>query len=199
MSTNSKGRPGGSSGVADRRTYRAGLTVFRQGDPADAAYLVEKGAVRITQTLEGGEEVHLASLGPGAIIGEMAVIDPGPRMATVTVETDAVLMRLPQAVFDERMKSMDRFMRGVMRLLIDRVRNAHKAHGPGGRPDRVGLVGDDQALQEGVRAIAHHTRDLLQTVDAATMWPGVRDALVDLEKAVGGLQTALSEEEQGEV
>jgi CRP-like cAMP-binding protein len=73
-----------------RRRYRRGETVFHEGDPGDTMHFVEKGflAVRITTPL--GDVATLRVLGPGQWFGEMALIDKGPRSASVNalVETE---------------------------------------------------------------------------------------------------------------
>jgi CRP-like cAMP-binding protein len=56
---------------------------MRQGQPADSAFILESGAVNVMTRLPGGGEAGVATLGPGCVIGEMALLDSGLRSATV--------------------------------------------------------------------------------------------------------------------
>jgi CRP/FNR family transcriptional regulator, cyclic AMP receptor protein len=73
-----------------RRRYRRGETVFHEGDPGDTMHLVEKGFVAVRVTTPLGEVATLRVIGPGQWFGEMALIDRGPRSASLCalVETE---------------------------------------------------------------------------------------------------------------
>jgi uncharacterized membrane protein len=77
--------------AATRQLYEAGEIVFRQGDPADAMFIVETGAIEIVVET-GSEELVLASFAAGSIFGELAIFDDQPRNATAraTAKTTAV-------------------------------------------------------------------------------------------------------------
>lgn len=205
MSGRSGSKPSapGGQGVADRRTYAEGQTVFRQGEQGDAAYLVEVGKVRVIQQIDG-EEVVLADLGPGCIFGEMAVLDPGPRMASVRVVEGAVLLRIPPNVFEDRMKGMDRFMRGVVRLLISHLRNVHKVLQPRGGGGGNGGTAEAPAenssgavsLDEGMNAILRNTKAIVDSVDPRSMSVEVAERLGELEEAVANLKAAVDVQER---
>ena len=61
----------------------AGATLVRQGQPADGAYIIESGDADVITALPGGGEAAVAKLGPGSVLGEMALLDGGARSATV--------------------------------------------------------------------------------------------------------------------
>ncbi len=69
--------------LARRRKFRRNEPIFHEGDPGDAVHLIDKGhvAVRITTLL--GEVVTIRVISRGGLVGEMAVLDPAPRSATV--------------------------------------------------------------------------------------------------------------------
>jgi CRP/FNR family transcriptional regulator, cyclic AMP receptor protein len=69
--------------------FRAGETLMTEGEPGHEFFVIVDGEVGVTT---GGET--LAKLGPGAYVGELALLDPGPRTATVTSlrDTSAVLL-----------------------------------------------------------------------------------------------------------
>ena len=79
--------------IARRRRLAAGETVFAQGDPGEAMLVVLTGLLRIHILTASGREVVLDYAGPGQAIGEIAVLDGGPRAAGVTaVEASEVMM-----------------------------------------------------------------------------------------------------------
>lgn len=63
--------------------FAAGAEVFRQGDVADAFYIVESGEAVVLRTGESGNEERLATLGPGDIFGELGLLRRQPRSATI--------------------------------------------------------------------------------------------------------------------
>lgn len=70
-----------AAGTRTRR-FRRGEVVFHVGDPGDALFVIASGAVKITLPSENGEEAILATLQPGEVFGELAVLDGAPRSAT---------------------------------------------------------------------------------------------------------------------
>ena len=80
--------------------YTAGATVFRQGAPADHALLLAAGSVAITTRLPGDERVRLAEVGPGELVGEIALNQRGTRSATATAMTPVSGFVLDSADFE---------------------------------------------------------------------------------------------------
>ena len=78
------------------RSVRAREVVVREGDAADAFYLIEAGEFRVT---EGGQQRR--TLGPGAVFGEIGLLTSGTRTATVEAVTDARLFVLDREPFLE--------------------------------------------------------------------------------------------------
>ena len=64
-----------------RADIPAGSTIFAENDPPTTAFLIERGEVEVS-TVQRGERTVLGLLGPGMLLGEMAVIDHSPRTAT---------------------------------------------------------------------------------------------------------------------
>lgn len=79
------------------RTLRRGDVLVRQGDAADALYVVVSG--RFAVTLEGGRD-PVSEIGPGQPVGEIAFLTGRPRTATVTAMRDSLVLALPRAEFD---------------------------------------------------------------------------------------------------
>ncbi len=181
----------GDRAIADRRSYSAGTVLFRQGEAGDVAYMIESGSVRLVQEVDG-HPVELAVLGPGGIFGEMAVIDPAPRMATAEVVRNAVLVRIPAAAFQAHLKTLDNFMHGVIRVLINHLRTAHRVHGAAagtGAAEGTGATTEDT-----VAALVRHTHDVVRRIDPETENPEITARLEELERVVTGLRDALARE-----
>jgi len=75
-------------------SYDFGDLLVKQGDPADAFYVLASGRARVVKTDQAGEEIALASLKPGDSFGESALIEGGTRTATVRCSTAVEALRL---------------------------------------------------------------------------------------------------------
>jgi CRP/FNR family cyclic AMP-dependent transcriptional regulator len=83
------------SQVAVPRTFPAGTRVFHEGDNSDACYIVRDGSFRVTREHSDGRAITLATLGPGEIFGELAMLDGDTRSASAESITDGTLLALP--------------------------------------------------------------------------------------------------------
>src|SRR5208282_3215032 len=77
--------------------YRKEQIVFSQGDPADAAFYIQKGKVKVTVVSERGKEAVVAILGTAEFFGEGCLAGQAQRIATATTMTDSVIVRLEKA------------------------------------------------------------------------------------------------------
>ena len=78
-----------------RKDFKAGHVVVRQGDKGDHFYIITKGRCRVTRETPGnGQNIDLADLFEGATFGEEALISNEARNATITMLTDGTLMQL---------------------------------------------------------------------------------------------------------
>ena len=85
------------SRVAIPRSYPSGVRVFHEGDHSDACYLIRSGDLRVTREHSDGRAIALATLGPGDIFGELAMLDGEARSASVETLTESELLALPAA------------------------------------------------------------------------------------------------------
>lgn len=76
------------------RALARGERLFNEGDPGDALYLVLSGKVKITRTAADGRENLIVLMGPGDMLGELSLFDPGPRTATASAVVDTELASL---------------------------------------------------------------------------------------------------------
>ncbi len=101
----------------ETESFAAGATIFSEGDPADRMYVVDSGSV----SLVTGDTV-LEVVGPGAIFGELAVIDRSPRSASAVVESDCELVTIDKRRFWFLVQETPYFAEIVMRVMADRLR-----------------------------------------------------------------------------
>lgn len=108
---------------ATRRELRPGETIISQGDEdGDFAVVVLSGGLKITMVSAGGREIILNYCGPGELVGEIAMLDSGPRTATVTAAVPSSVLLLPSHTFLDAATANFASAAGVMRELARRVR-----------------------------------------------------------------------------
>jgi CRP/FNR family transcriptional regulator, cyclic AMP receptor protein len=84
--------------LADDVSYRDGRTVVESGLPGNAFFVVVDGRVKVyAGAIPSGRP--RARLGPGDFFGEMAILDGGPRSATIVADGPVTLLRLPRSAF----------------------------------------------------------------------------------------------------
>lgn len=99
-----------------------GQALFHEGDAASCAYIIEEGRVGVSVQRNGSRHV-LAELHPGALIGELALLDGGTRTATVVALEPTVLQRIERAHIEGHLRSAEPFVRHVLQLLMGRYRD----------------------------------------------------------------------------
>lgn len=99
--------------------------IFKEGQPADAFYIVDAGEVVISKALGPGNEKILALLGPGSVFGEMAFFSDSPRTAKAAAKKDASLLKLERADFLSFIKQEPqaglRILSGLLQVSMDRL------------------------------------------------------------------------------
>src|SRR5690625_6261577 len=71
-----------------------GKELFAENDPGDALYIIASGKMKIGRRASDGRENLLAVLGPGEMLGELSLFDPGPRTASAVAVSDVRLLEL---------------------------------------------------------------------------------------------------------
>ena len=108
----------------ESRYFKAGSTVFREGDEAHELFVIKSGKVRI----QIGNRT-LTELGPDTIFGEMALIDSEPRSATAIAVTDVELVPVGEKQFLFLVSQTPYVALKVMRVLVQRLRATNKTFG----------------------------------------------------------------------
>lgn len=106
-----------------RQTFPAGQTIFLAGDPGHHAYLVSQGLVRISLSNAAGREFNVHIAQPGDLVGEIAILDGGPRTAHAVTLTDVTAYVLTADDFARLMDAHPQLARSVIALLCRRMRN----------------------------------------------------------------------------
>src|SRR6266849_597307 len=102
-------------------------TLFLAGDEGDGCYRVEEGLLKASVAAPNGGERILAILGPGAVVGELSMIDNAPRSASVTALRDSRLCFVSRADFEAFGQSSPEVYRHVTSMLARRLRDTNDA------------------------------------------------------------------------
>lgn len=95
----------------------AGKAVFAKGDPGTSMYIVARGRLRV----HDGERT-LNELGERAVFGEMALLDPEPRSATVTALEDSLLLQIEHRPFYELLTGHGEVALAIIQILAGYLR-----------------------------------------------------------------------------
>ena len=98
-------------------TFAAGQIIFNEGDPGYIMYVIQEGEVDVM--------IHnhlIETVGPGSVIGEMALIDAAARSGSAVAKTDCRLVPLDETRFKVYVHNTPFFAIQVMRVMADRLR-----------------------------------------------------------------------------
>ena len=101
--------------------HPAGTVIAREGDPGIGLFVITKGTADVS--IGGRKKV---TLGPGDFFGEIALLDGGPRTATVTAVSDVSLLGLTEWVFRGLMQEHPSIALKTLQQMAGRLRRATK-------------------------------------------------------------------------
>jgi CRP-like cAMP-binding protein len=104
------------------RRFQQGETIFIQGDPGQALYLIEAGRVRIYLQDDAGQESSVIYYSAGDIFGELAVIDGLPRSASANAATDTIVHVLSRERLRPHLLASPQLAYNFMQALTVRLR-----------------------------------------------------------------------------
>lgn len=104
-----------------------GQVLFHEGERGDRLYVVEDGKVKLGTTSSDGRETLLAVVGPGEMIGELSLFDPGPRTATATALTDTSLRGLGHDALRPWLTGRPEVAEPLLQALARRLRRTNEA------------------------------------------------------------------------
>jgi CRP/FNR family transcriptional regulator, cyclic AMP receptor protein len=104
---------------------RARETLFHAGDSGDGCYFLREGVVKASVIARDGQERLLAVLGPGALIGELALIDDEPRSATISALKPTRLLHLTKHAFFRIADANPAVYRQALKIIAQRLRGTN--------------------------------------------------------------------------
>lgn len=104
-----------------------GAVLCQAGDPGDAVFVVLEGEIEVRATSAGGRDVRFLALGAGALVGEMAALDGGPRSADMVAARRCRLWRIPRAALVEALEAEPRAAVALIAELSRRLRATNAA------------------------------------------------------------------------
>ncbi len=107
--------------VKNTVNFKAGDTIFNEGDTGDYMYIVQEGTVDVVLRGKIVESVET-----GGIIGEMALIDNEKRSAGAVAQTDCRLVPVSQKQFTFMVQETPYFALQVMHIMAERLRKQHE-------------------------------------------------------------------------
>jgi CRP-like cAMP-binding protein len=108
--------------LADEIEVPEGRVLIRQGEPGREFFVIVEGKAKV---LRRGRRAK--TLGPGAGIGELSLLDQGPRSATVTATSDMYLLVLDSRSFSSLIAEVPSVTGKIFRVMAERLRDAEQA------------------------------------------------------------------------
>lgn len=112
---------------ATERRFPRGTTLVAKGDPGTSMMAVLAGRLRITSATPEGKEVTLNTIGPGEIVGEIALLDGKPRSADVVAVEDTTVLVIERADFLPFLLRHPVLVEATLAVLCERVRSTSLA------------------------------------------------------------------------
>jgi CRP-like cAMP-binding protein len=100
---------------------QSGLVLFSEGEPGQSMYVLMQGSAAICV---GGQVIEVAM--PGALLGEMALVNSSVRSATVITRSDCRVISINRSQFDALVRESPEFARHVMTVMADRLRHMNE-------------------------------------------------------------------------
>ena len=165
-----------ASGV-EQKQLPAGSLLFEEGDEGDHAYVITEGEIDIVKITDD-REVLIARRGPGDVIGEMALLDVAPRMATARASEDSSLLVIPKHDLDDLLAGSAAAARALFEGLLARWR---ETQGRVRQSERMAQLGTLTA------GLAHELNNPAAAVKRSA--GRLRDAIVKLRDALSVTST----------
>jgi EAL domain-containing protein (putative c-di-GMP-specific phosphodiesterase class I)/CRP-like cAMP-binding protein len=166
--------------ILAKRLFHAGTLIFEGGDIGDCAYVIDRGRVEVSTSYNGAKTV-LGIMGPGEILGDMAIIDDEPRSATAIAIDDTVLTVITPEQVTTRLKEADPVLRLLLMVTLERYRNELR---------RFQGLPAEPTPEEGSKAGTRRRALLTQDIIASS-----QQTAIDKFKLESDLRTAIAREE----
>jgi CRP/FNR family cyclic AMP-dependent transcriptional regulator len=108
-----------------RTKFPAGATILTATQPGEAAYIVMDGTLKVSVLQETGQELSLAILGVGDVVGELSLADRGGRSADVVALEPTTLLWIDRGSFDQLRRDIPGVTENLIQLMARRLRVAN--------------------------------------------------------------------------
>jgi len=105
-----------------RKTFAENSYLLKEGEQTETAFLIMSGSVEVRLSDLGDNPHTLAVLSKGDVVGEMSLIDNSPHMASAIAIEETEVVALSAEEFKERIDNMDAVTRGILKILVKRIR-----------------------------------------------------------------------------
>lgn len=110
-------------------SFGRGATLMHEGDLGDFCYLILSGKVEVFR-MSGDSKIMLGEIGEGGVVGEMALIDPAPRSASVVAIEPITCRRINAAALERALTASPPLARYLLQTFIRHIRHASGARSP---------------------------------------------------------------------
>ncbi len=107
--------------ITDRVHVKEGRILIYEGQVVTHMYMIIEGSASVKL-----DDKVVATLGPGAVIGELAMVDDAPSSATVTIEEESTVWLIPRAGFLPVWKDYPEISHAMLKAVVARLRDADK-------------------------------------------------------------------------
>ncbi len=123
------------------RAYAKGETIFSRGEPGSLIFVIETGRVEVSVTSRRGRRTILNQMGPGEVLGELAMLDGDPRSADARAATEATGRILTRQHFLVFLSDFPEMAAAIIQEICRKLRNLSDLHA-------------DQLATDGARRLA---------------------------------------------
>ena len=154
--------------MMERRSVEAGDTILREGDAADALFIIESGRAEVRSMLPDGTSTVLVTRGPGDFVGEIAIITGGTRTADVVATEPMVVLRLERDRYLTYLATLPEVRMKVLTGAVGRLRSPERGESLlerlspgeatvlGSQMEQVAVAAGETIVREGAAAEAFY-------------------------------------------
>ena len=177
-------------GMLKVKRLAPGEQLFPQGGLGESAYIIQEGEVEITR-ISDGREVTLAVRRHGEVVGEMATLEKGPRMASARALGDCVLLAIGREPFEQLLSSSPAASRSILATVTSRLREAQALLQQSERMAQLGIMTAGMAHElnnpasaalRGAGHLRNAVRDLQDAYEALFRLGLIRDRWEELQQ-----------------
>lgn len=143
-----------------RLEFNAGKIIFREGQPGHHAYLIRAGKVTIFTTING-RKTKVATMVPGQILGEMAIITGAPRSASAEAAEYCELLVMDKDTLAKTLDETLPIIKALLNQLVKRIQDTERKNPPAGSERERQLISRIHDLERTMRSIHDNAADWL--------------------------------------